>query len=186
MRLYIYVCVCVSSNNRKRNLVVGFTRGWVARPTPCPSVWENQKTRTYYNIRIDIVCVCVCVYSLLFATICPNYYCYDLISGLKSFLFSLRLSLSVFIFYLFIFFFISREGRVYGICSRSRVTTTTTIIIIIPVAISSPVPVQPLNDTGQAAVHRNICFCVTYPFGRRIYYSVDEEWKKKYIKKKHN
>lgn len=38
-------------------------------------------------------------------------------------------------------------------------------------AISSPVPVQPLNDTGPAAttaaVHRNICFCVTYPFGRR-------------------
>jgi len=78
---------------------------------------------------------------------------------------ALSFSLLFFYFYFFIYY---QERVVYAVCSRSRVIT----IIIIPVAISSPVPVQPLNDTGPAAVHRNICFCVTYPFGRR---TVDEE-----------
>jgi len=131
-------------------------------------------------LRADIVCVCVCVCVVcvcvcvcvhvctpltpLFATICPNYYCCDLISGLKSFLFSPRLSLSVFQF----FIFIHRERVVriqYAVsqwpCYNNNNNNNTSGNFF------TGAGAQPLNDTGPAAVHRNICFCVTYPFGRR-------------------
>lgn len=60
--------MCVSSNNRKRNLVVGFTRGWVARPTPCPlnvhAECERIGKRVYTERYSACVLLCVSVISM--------------------------------------------------------------------------------------------------------------------------
>jgi len=82
-----------------------------------PLPWRVRESENAYYGPTQCVCVCVCVctpLTPLFATICPNYYYCDLISGLKSF-FILSAALSFSLLFLLFFFHTSREGLVYTV-----------------------------------------------------------------------